>query len=230
MKHWYVYKIVFSDNKFYIGYRGSRQLPEEDFLIRYFSSSKEVKRKIEHGISYVGEILEIHTDKEYTYNREQDLIYEEINNPDILNKFCYKDRKGWGLLTEGGRQSISLSSKKRWEDVEYRARVIESHQNRWTDELRERQSTRLTGKLRPDHSAKMAGRKNPGVSAASKGVPKPEGFGQKISDALSGVPKTVEHRKKLCGAKPRICRLTDRKELSVNHYTRWLLSLLPQEV
>ena len=230
MKHWYVYKIVFSDNKFYIGYRGSKQLPEEDFLIKYFSSSKEVKRKIEHRTSYVGMILEVHPDKECAYNKEQELIYEEIDNPDILNKFCYKDRKGWGLLTESGKQSISLSSKKRWEDPEYRTRLAETHRNRWTDELRERQSTRLTGKLRPDHSVKMSGRKNPKLSAATKGVPKPVDFGKKISDALSGVPKSEDHRKKLCGAKPRICRLTDRKELSVNHYTRWLLSLLPQEI
>ena len=108
MKTWYVYKITFSDNKFYIGYRGSVLSPDSDFLIKYFSSSKEVKNKIKNGDTFVGEIISIYTDKETAYNAEQDLIFKERSDYNLLNKFCYKDRKGYGILTESAKQKISI--------------------------------------------------------------------------------------------------------------------------
>jgi hypothetical protein len=194
MKHWYVYKIIFEDNKFYIGYRGTVKLPEQDFLITYFSSSKEVKNKIEQGILYSGQILSIYKDKEIAYNSEQELIFTEITNPNILNKFCYKDRKGWGLLTEAGKQSISDTNKKRWADPVYKEKMIATHKARWTDTLKEKQSVRLTGKSRPEHSKTMTGRKNPGASIALKGKAKPEGHGANVSAATKGIPKSKEHR------------------------------------
>jgi hypothetical protein len=197
MKNWYVYKITFEDNKFYIGYRGSKKLPEQDFLISYFSSSKEVKKKIQQNVNYIGEILSIYEDKEIAYNAEQDLIFTEISNPNILNKFCYKNRKGWGLLTESGKQSISDTNKKRWADIAYKEKMIKIHKDRWTDEMRQNQTERLTGKKRPDHSIMMTGRKNPKASIALRGKPKPKGHGANVSAATTGVSKSENHRKNL---------------------------------
>lgn len=225
MKHWYTYKITFVDDTFYIGYRGTVKLPEEDFLVLYFSSSKIVKQKIWDGCEYNGVILQTYDNQSDAYTSEQNLIFEEISNPKILNRFCYKDRKGFGLLTESARIEIARSSKERWADPLYKERLIKTHKSRWTDELKERQVLRLTGKKRPEHSAALTGRKNPAATITFKGKSRPDGFGAKVSAATKGVPKSEQHRKNLSGPKPRICRLTDRKEMSVNHFTRWIISL-----
>ena len=125
-------------------------------------------------------------------------------------------------FTEDELSDMSNKLKLRWEDPEYRSRLIESHKNRWTDDLKEKQSKRLTGKLRPEHSKTMTGRTG---HHNGLGVKKKDGHGANVSAATKGVPKSIEHRKKLSGAKPRICRLTDKKEMSVNHFTRWLISI-----
>ena len=194
MKYWYTYKITFADGKFYIGYRGSIKLPSEDFLIKYFSSSKQVKNKIQNGDLFAGAILKEYTDKATAYTDEQDMIFIEINNPNILNKFCYKDRKGWGLLTESGKQSISKTNKERWADPLYKDKMIATHKARWTDELKDRQSKRLTGKSRPEHSKMMSGRTG---HHNGLGVKKKDGHGANVSAALTGVPKSEEHKQNL---------------------------------
>ena len=60
----------------------------------------------------------------------------------------------------------------------------------------------------------------------SKGVKKHPGHGALVSAALKGKPKSTQHKLNLSGSKPRICRLTDKKEMSVNHFTRWINSLV----
>lgn len=125
-------------------------------------------------------------------------------------------------FTNDQLKRISESSKARWADPEYRDKVIESHKERWTEELRAEQSKRLTGIKRPEHSAKMKGRTG---HHNSIGIKKRPGHGENVSRATKGVPKSEEHKQKLRKPKARICRLTDQKEMSVNHYTRWLTSL-----
>lgn len=221
-KHWYTYLIEFADGKFYIGYRGSTKLPDQDFLIRYFSSSKEVKLRIKSGQHHSGKILCIFNNKVDAYNYEQDLIFKEISNPNILNKVCYKGRKGFGILTEHGREEISKKSKERWDDPNFKSMMVEKHKDRWTDKMKADQSERLKGKKRPEHSKAMMGR--PGHTKC-KGVKKYDGFGNKVSKSTKGVPKSEKHKLALSGPKPRVCRLTDRKEMSVNYFTRWLKSV-----
>lgn len=220
-KTWYIYKIEFSTEEFYIGYRGTTKLPDNDFLISYFSSSKEVKKRIKNNITYQGIILKIFDDKISAYNAEQDLIFLEINNPKLLNKFCYKNRKGYGILTEFGKQKISKSTKARWQDPLYKEKLSKSHKERWEDGvLKERQSKRLTGKKRPEHSKIMKG--HPGHTKC-KGIPKEKGFGAKVSASSKGIPKseihkqnlslsaqnrTLEHRKKISDA----CNNSPKKE------------------
>lgn len=97
-------------------------------------------------------------------------------------------------MTKAAKQKISQSSKDRWADPSYRARLVETHKNRWTAELREKQSKRLIGISRPEHSVKMTGRTG---HHNGLGVKKRDGHGANVSAATKGVPKSDEHRKNL---------------------------------
>lgn len=228
MKKYYVYKIQFNDGTYYIGYRGSKKIAKDDFLIKYKSSSKTVKEKIKY-CEFKGEILIQNISKEEAYHLEQKLIFESINDVQCLNKVCYYGRDGFGILTESAKQKISETSRSRWEDNEYRNKLIQKQKGAWTDERKKQQSERLTGVKRPEHSKKLRGRALPEEVKVKLRKPKSIEHVLAVSNALKGIPKSEEHKKKLSGPKPRVCRLFDRKEMSVGHYTRWLNSLLPQE-
>lgn len=127
-------------------------------------------------------------------------------------------------------EKISKSSLDRWQDPLYREAVIASHKARWTPELKQKQSERLTGKFRPEHSEKMSGRTLSEETKQKLRKPKCIGHRQNISKALKGKPKTDAHKKALSKPKVRVCRLMDKKEMSINHFTRWLNKLpIPQE-
>lgn len=73
-------------------YYGSRYVetvaPEEDLWIRYFTSSRTIKRQIDlYGLEcFSTTIIETHTNKDDCYRREQDIIKEYIAHPKCLNK------------------------------------------------------------------------------------------------------------------------------------------------
>lgn len=225
MKNWYVYKILFEDDSFYIGYRGCSSVPENDFLKKYFSSSKIVKEKIKAGVRYEGIIIKEFFDKKEAYTYEQALIRENFNSEKILNRCCYYGREGFGILSETAINKISESSKRSWASEEFRNRMINIHKKRWDDpnlNLREKQAKRLseefwTEERRKDHSDKLKGR--PG-SKVLKGVAQTEEHKKAVSEALTGRKLSTEHKRKLSEPKPRVCRLSDRKEMSVNHFNR----------
>lgn len=134
-------------------------------------------------------------------------------------------------FTDEQLHALSQMARERWEDPGYREKLIQAHKQRWTNELRTKQSNRLrdefwTSERRLEHAKKLAGRPGKG---GGKGVKKRDGHGNKVSAATRGVPKSEAHRQALSGPKPRVCRLTDRKEMSVNHFTRWIKSLLAQK-
>jgi hypothetical protein len=224
IKKYYVYKIQFPDSTYYIGYRGTCKDVSEDFLVKYFSSSKVVAEKIKNS-TFSGEILHKDLEKEIAYNIEQELISKHFNDTLCLNKACYYGRDGFGMLSSGAKEKISKDVVNRWKDPVYKSRLVEAHKERWESnpELKERQSLRLTGQKRPEHSAKLKG--HPGHTKC-KGVKKHPGHGALVSAASKGKPKSTQHRLNLSGPKPRICRLTDKKEISVNHFTRWINSLI----
>lgn len=229
MKTFYVYRITFVDDTYYIGYRGSSQAPSEDLLIKYHTSSKKVKIKLP-TCSHTATILHEGLNKEDAYHIEQEIIFEHISDPLCLNERCYRGRDGFGILTESARQKISKTNKEKWANPEYRNRVVQSHKLRWENsDLKEKQSARLSGIKRSEHSKKMKGRSASEDTKQKLRKPKHPGHGKAVSIATKGVPKSEAHKEKLRGSKPRVCRLIDRKEMSVNHYTRWLNSLLSQE-
>lgn len=224
IKKYYVYRIEFLDSTYYIGYRGTCKDVSEDFLVKYFSSSKVVAEKIKNS-SFSGVILHENLEKEMAYNTEQELISTHFNDPLCLNKACYYGRDGFGMLSDIAKEKISKDVINRWKDPEYKARLVEAHKTRWESnpQLKERQSARLTGQKRPEHSAKLKGHVG---HTKSKGVKKHPGHGALVSAASKGKPKSTQHKLNLSGPKPRICRLTDKKEMSVNHFTRWINSLV----
>jgi len=98
----YVYKItIVKTGEFYFGFRkANKVLPTEDFLIKYFSSSKYLKTIIkEQGLDAVlGEIVYTDIDSNAAYWKEQQLIQEEFDNPMILNKQYQKTNMGFKMF------------------------------------------------------------------------------------------------------------------------------------
>ena len=232
-KNWYVYKISFSDNSFYIGYRGTMKLVEEDFLVRYFSSSKLVKEKVK-STSYVGEILLETNDKELAYMTEQRLIYEHINDPLILNQACYYGKIGFGLLTEESLKKISDKSKINWSRENFRIKMKESQRLSWTDERKVKQSNYMktvwTDERKADHSNKLKGHIG---HMKCKGVSKSIGFGEKVSNALKGLPKTDEHKRKLSEIRKSstvyVTRILDKQPMTLTNFNKWQKYVISRE-
>lgn len=115
---------------------------------------------------------------------------------------------------------ISDFSKQLWADPEKRKNIIDSQINSWTDQRKQQQKERLTGVKRPEHSEKMRGRKLNENHPFIVGY-KTEEHKKKIKDALTGKPKSQEHKDKLRVPKLRCSRLSDRKEVSVNSLSRY---------
>ncbi len=194
-KIWYVYRIIFSDGCFYIGYRGSKS-PEEDFLIKYFSSSNTVKERIKNGENYTGEILLRFVDQAEAYETEQLTILEHFTNPLILNRSCYYKRKGFGILTQEAKNKISETSKSNWQNPKFIEKM--NKRKRWTEESKQIQSERLTGVKRPDHS-KVLKSKNTKLPPDHPFLAKTktEDHKRKISISHIGKIKSEEHIKNL---------------------------------
>jgi hypothetical protein len=222
MKSFYVYRLMFPDNTYYIGYRGSCQHPSEDLLVKYFTSSKIVKEKIKDTIPVV-EILNSSLSKVDAYTKEQKLISKYITDPDCLNQRCYYNRKGFGILSESAKEKIRKTSKERWADPAYKEKLSNIHKERWKNtDLKEKQSKRLTGVKRPDHSAKMKGRAMSEEQKEIRRKPKKSGHGANVSAATKGVPKSESHKQKLKKPKPLVvCRLSDRREMALGNYMKW---------
>ena len=197
-KIWYVYKILFENGKFYYGYRGADD-PTADFLVRYTSSSKIVKKLISEGVVYSGEIIKTFDAQHNALDYEQQLIYENFSNPLIINRACRFGVNGFGLLTSDAKTKIRKESKARWADPEYRQRLSETHKKRWAEnpELREKQISRMKGKARPEHSAKMKGRTLSDEAKQNLRKPKHSGHGKKVSESLKGKIKTDTHKRAL---------------------------------
>lgn len=125
-------------------------------------------------------------------------------------------------------KKISDASKRNWQDLDFREKIIKSQNESWTIERRSKNAEQMKKQWTPErrkaHSELMKG--HPGTKAL-KGVPKTSEHNSKNSAALKGKSKTQEHIDKLKVPKNRVCRLSDQKEMSVNHFTRWIKSLIP---
>jgi hypothetical protein len=196
---------------------------------KYTGSGKYWKRHLhKHGFDYTTEIIATFHDETLC---EQFAIKFSTENG-IVNSTSWANlQEENGLdgapnghaghkFTPEQLQKLSETSKQRWSDPQFRNKIKESQSNSWTEQRKQQQAQRLTGKKRPDHSQKMQGRKLD-VSHPFFNETKSEDHKNAISEALKGKPKSEDHKDKLRVPKLRCCRLSDRKEVSVNALSRY---------
>lgn len=86
MAYSYVYKLYTPDiDKWYIGSRQSRQLPENDILVRYFTSSKVVKLLLNQGLNFVVEETILFDSYEEAVAAENQMLRSIIDKSQYLN-------------------------------------------------------------------------------------------------------------------------------------------------
>lgn len=127
-------------------------------------------------------------------------------------------------------EKLSKASKLMWGDPEFKERMSVLHKERWTEEEKLKRSNLMKEKwkdekYRNNHSKKMKGKIG---SKKLKGIPKTDEHNKKNSEALKGKKKSKEHVEnlRLSASIRRICRLSDRKEMSIPAFTRWMNSLV----
>ena len=130
------------------------------------------------------------------------------------------------IFTQEQKEILSKHSKNMWNNDEFRDKMKRIHKSLWTDERKLLNSNimkeKWTDERKQKHSQKIKG--NPG-SKKLKGVPKTKEHNERVSLSLRGKKHSQEHILKLSGPKPRITRILDRKEMSVNHFSRWIKKL-----
>ncbi len=206
---------------------------------KYIGSGLYWRRHLStHGVQHVNTIWYcLYTDQdECTKFAQQFSIQEDIVNSNLWANLTIENGLDGApvghpsFVTNPGEVSrkISESSRKNWSDPVWREKVIQSQKDAWTIERREAQSKLSkqlwTSERKQNHSEKLSGRKG---SKLLRGVPKSEEHNRKNSEAHKGKIFTEEHRKRISEARKlqRVCRLFDKREMSMCHFTRWINSL-----
>lgn len=194
----YVYQGIHkTSNKFYIGVRyGNVRIKKsviEDFGIFYKTSCKEVKPYF-HDFDW--KILKVFDNKESALAYEDMLIKDSWNNPLLINK------------NRGGKKfhrpdNYVRGPKKQRKIFEDRSSY---YKNKWKDPIyREQQLAKINkGRLdknKTEHSSHIRSKKSDEWKA-------------KHSIAMKKVSK---NSKNIC----RVCRLSDRKEMTVQNFSRY---------
>lgn len=166
-----------ASGQMYIGYREKNTVPSDIDLPKYKSSSKVVKPNFEN---YYWQIVAEFELGEDAYDFEQQLIFENWNNPLLLNKHCSYGKRRFkpaSVCPDKTRQKISKSNKGKPKSPEHCAKLKAAKQHT-SDETRAKQSKVKKGKL-----SLLKGRPSPlkGKPSGTKGIPKP-----KLSIVLTG--------------------------------------------
>jgi hypothetical protein len=196
---------------------------------KYTGSGKYWRKHLKkHGPNYSTEIVATFDDEEsckefaLNFSKENDIV----DSPNWANLQEENGLDGAPVGHEGYKftqeqlQRISESSKQRWADPDFKKMIQERQSASWTGKRKQEQVERLSGVKRPEHSEKMRGRKLHEDHPFLVGD-KTEEHKKKIKEALTGKPKSEEHKNKLRVPKLRCCRLSDRKEVSVNSLFRY---------
>lgn len=181
----YVYMCIHKETgEFYIGYRQlniKKNLPSSTDLPNYKSSAKQVKDNFDK-FSYL--VIAEFFNPDDAYDFEQQLIYENWNDPLIINKSCYYGKKRFRM---SGPRSKEHSAKI---GIAHRGKIVSKEQ-------RENSSKVHKGKVLSDAtrlkiSVSQTGRKHTEESKQKMRKPKP--------------PFTEEHRRKISEASKRQIR------------------------
>jgi hypothetical protein len=225
VKHMTIYLYIKTHNKTGLKYFGKTTKKDPH---KYTGSGTYWKRHLhKHGADYTTQIVSQFDDESLCeefalkFSKEHDIVNSnEWANLQEENGItgAPKGHPGHKFTLEQ-LQNLSETTKQRWNDPQYRTKIKEAQIDSWTEQRRQQQGKRLTGKKRPDHSEKMKGRKLHETHPFFNDY-KTEEHKQKIKEALTGIPKSEEHKNKLRVPKLRCCRLSDRKEVSVNALSR----------
>lgn len=173
---------------------------------KYRGSGTYWKKHIKkHGYDVTTEIIGCYTDKTecstfaLKFSKENDIV----KSPEWANLIEENGLDGAPLnhpghkFTKNELEKMSISSKNRWANEDYKSNMIKKHKDRWTDDMRNKQSQRLKGIKRPDHAHKMSGRKLSDQQKQNMRKPKHSGHGENVSKALKGKPKSEKHKRQL---------------------------------
>jgi hypothetical protein len=192
---------------------------------KYAGSGKYWKRHLKkHGSDYTTEIVAQFEDEllceqfALQYSKEHNIVesdqWANLRDENGLDG-APKGHAGH-KFTEEQLKKLSESSKSRWQDSDFKKMM--SEKRKWSDERKQEQSKRLTGVKRPQHSEYMKSIKLPDNF---KCIVKTEEHKKSISEALKGRKISDTHKSNLSKPKNRICRLADKKEMSVCHFKRY---------
>ena len=205
----YVYRLDHPiTGEFYIGYRCNNKLPAgEDLGYEYLTSSKLVKPRF-HEFTY--HVIAEFFDKNDAYEFEQQLIYEYWKSPGILNKSCYHNQSAFRLKghTKESRAKISASKSGQPKSIDSVARAVE---------------TRLKRKLLIGPEKRSDATKEKMRLAWKSRCPMTDETKEKIRQkALNRTPESIYEQKQrlLKSHRPRVCRLSDRREMWVSNFTQ----------
>lgn len=155
----YVYMCVHKEtSQFYIGYREVNKVPSDIDLPKYKSSSKDVKPNFQE---YEWKIIAEFSTGNDAYDFEQQLIYENWDDPLLLNKNCqfkkgrWKNHRKGKRLSEEHRAKLSIAAKLRPPVSE---ETKAKHSNRIvTEETKKKMSEVKKGKIfTEEHKAKLS--------------------------------------------------------------------------
>jgi len=184
----YVYRIDHPSGEFYIGYRAANQVPgEADFGHIYKTSSKHLSYPFEEYTQTILAEFYLSSGKDDAYDFEQAFIYENLENPMMVNKRCYY----------GSKRRFSMSGKTL--TVETKAKMSEAKRGKarkpFSEETRRKLSEANRGKTLSDEVRQMRiGRK---LSAETK---------LKISESNQGKTRSDEAKKKISEARKKRTR------------------------
>ena len=192
----YVYRLDHPVTKeFYIGYRSANKVPaDEDLGKRYFTSSNSVRPRF-HEFNY--EVVAEFFDSVAAYDYEQLLIHESWGKLGLLNKNCHYGKKRLYSSDEETRKKISRPGQSN-----------SNYGNKWTDEMKKALSEKKKG-LPAWNKGIKAG--PTGKPSWNKGLPFDDAYKKRMSERTKGIPKPTI----------KCCRISDKKEMSVNTFVRY---------
>lgn len=179
---------------FYIGYREGNKIPSHQDLPLYKTSSKQVNPTFEQ---YSWEIIAEFFTGTDAYDFEQELIHENWEDPLLINKSCFHQKRQF-------RGSCGMLNK--------------SH----SEEAKSKMADKATGNTRrlgKRHSVDTKSK----MSHAHKGKILSDTHKLKLSAARKDRTHSDESKSKMKEAKKysRVCRIRDRKEMDIANFHRY---------
>lgn len=191
----YVYVCTHKETKcFYIGYR-ERNVKRNIVSQLDFPNYRTSNKKIKHSLNeYDWEIVAEFMSGDDAYDFEQQLIYENWDNPLLINKQCFYKKRRFKSVSglkhsEKAKQLISMKNKGRITSDETKKKLSKSLTGKIMSE-EQKQAISIRNKGKPG----LAGEKNPMYGKRGKlnpmyGIPMTDEVKQKISEANKGKQK-----------------------------------------